>query len=83
MIEIRFSKTDSNVFEIDTDDKLERYYVPFLKSYNFQNISKNIWQNLDNDDQIIDIIYDLFNSSKFKIIPNPEIKKIYSKKTLN
>jgi len=76
MIEIKFSKTDSNVYEIDTDKELERYYRPFLKSHNFINISKNIWQNIGDDDQIIEIIYNLFNGDKFQIIANPEIKKI-------
>lgn len=76
MIEIKFSKIDSNIYEIDTDEELDRYYRPFLRSYNFKNSTKNIWQNISDDDQIIEIIYDLFKANKFKIIPNLEIKKI-------
>ena len=39
MIEIRFSKTNSNTYQIQTDKEIERYYRPWLRSYNFKNIS--------------------------------------------
>ena len=77
MIEIRFSKTELNAYEIDTDKQLDPYYRIFLtESYKFKNISKNLWQNDNTDDQIIEKIYKLFYTPKFKIIPNLEIKKI-------
>ena len=76
MIEIRFSKTNSNTYQIQTDKEIERYYRPWLRSYNFKNISTTIWENQDDDEQIIEIIYNLFTSPKFKITPNSEIKKI-------
>ena len=79
MIEIRLSKIDSNIYEIDTDEELDRYHRPFLRSNNFENTTKNIWQNISDGDQIIEIIYDHFRQNKFKIIPNLEIKKIKEK----
>lgn len=79
MIEIKFSKIDSNIYKIDTDKELARYHRPFLRSFNFENTTKNIWQNTSNDDKIIELIYDHFRQNEFKIIPNIEIKKIREK----
>ena len=79
MIEIKFSKIGPNIYEIDTDKELHTFWRPYLKSNNFKNNVKNIWQNTSDDDQIIEIIYNLFPAHEFKIIPNLEIKKIKEK----
>lgn len=76
MIQIKFSKLDSNIFQIETDEKLSPYVRINLQSENFKNTEKNIWQKISDDDQIIEIIYELFDENRYKIFPNLEIKKI-------
>ena len=77
MIEIKFSKPNSNIFQIETDEKLSPYVRINLKQEDFKNSENElIWQKTSDDNQVIEIIYNLFSENRYKIIPDLEINKI-------
>ncbi len=79
MINIYFSKTDSNTYQIKTDEELHTFFIPTLNAYNFKNTSENLWENISDDDYIISQMYNLFTCPGYSIIPNPKIKEIKEK----
>jgi SNF2 family DNA or RNA helicase len=79
MINIYFSKTDTNIFQIKTDEELHTYFTAPLNVHNFKKTDKNTWESNSDDDETIFSIYQIFNREGYTIIPNEKIKAIKEK----
>ncbi len=80
MIQIKFTKPNADIFQIETDEKLSPYARITLKQEGFKNLENSlIWQKISSDEQIIEKIYQAFSENKYEIIPDQEINKIIEK----
>ena len=77
MIEIKFSKSNSNVFQIETNEKLGPYVRINLKQEGFKNLENTlIWQKISEDNEIVENVFQIFTENKYKIIPDQKINEI-------
>ena len=77
MIEIKFSKSNSNVFQIETNEKLGPYVRINLKQEGFKNLENTlIWQKISENNEIVENVFQIFTENKYKIIPDQKINEI-------